>query len=168
MSKDQKACNSQSGFDRDGFAVYQGFLNRNELRELVRQIDRYVREVAPGLPAHEKFYEDKSDPDTLQRLERMDTHDGYFRELIASDHYTVVGRRTLGEEVVPKRVAFFNKPARVGNLTPPHQDGYYFMIQPNWAVTFWLAIDPSSGNRQVRPTESAQRSSGSGLPHRDG
>ena len=43
---------------------------------------------------------------------------------------------------------YFNKPPlRVytpgdcSRETPPHQDGYYFMIEPQSAVTMWLALD---------------------------
>ncbi len=36
---------------------------------------------------------------------------------------------------------YFNKPAKIGKATPPHQDGYYFMLEPCEAVTMWLALD---------------------------
>jgi len=36
---------------------------------------------------------------------------------------------------------WFNKPAKMGTETPPHQDGFYFMLEPNHAVTMWLALD---------------------------
>jgi phytanoyl-CoA hydroxylase len=37
---------------------------------------------------------------------------------------------------------YFNKPPRIGQPTPAHQDGYYFMLEPNEAVTMWLALEP--------------------------
>ena len=36
---------------------------------------------------------------------------------------------------------YFNKPPRIGKPTPPHQDGYYFMLEPCEAATMWLALD---------------------------
>lgn len=33
------------------------------------------------------------------------------------------------------------KPPRIGKGTPPHQDGYYFMLEPNEAVTMWMALE---------------------------
>ncbi|MBM3265105.1 MAG: phytanoyl-CoA dioxygenase family protein, partial [candidate division Zixibacteria bacterium] len=30
---------------------------------------------------------------------------------------------------------------RIGKPTPPHQDGYYFMLDPMIAMTFWIAVD---------------------------
>ena len=47
----------------------------------------------------------------------------------------------LGEDVVCKTVEYFNKPPKIGKPTPPHQDGYYFMLDPQQAVTMWLALE---------------------------
>lgn len=53
----------------------------------------------------------------------------------------------LAEAVVGKNMQYFNKPpraasGRIGQPTPAHQDGYYFMLDPNEAVTMWLALEP--------------------------
>ena len=47
----------------------------------------------------------------------------------------------LGEQVVGKNMQYFNKPAGIGPPTPPHQDGYFFMLEPNHAITMWLALE---------------------------
>lgn len=47
----------------------------------------------------------------------------------------------LGEPVRCKSVQYFNKPPGIGLPTPPHQDGYYFKLQPNLALTMWLALE---------------------------
>lgn len=31
----------------------------------------------------------------------------------------------------------------IGKPTPPHQDGYYFMLNPSVAVTMWMALEPA-------------------------
>ncbi|WP_442505416.1 phytanoyl-CoA dioxygenase family protein [Novipirellula sp. SH528] len=36
---------------------------------------------------------------------------------------------------------YINKPPGIGQPTPPHQDGFYFMLEPNEAVTMWLALE---------------------------
>ena len=36
---------------------------------------------------------------------------------------------------------YFNKPPGYGKASPAHQDGAYFMLEPNEAVTMWLALD---------------------------
>jgi len=53
--------------------------------------------------------------------------------------------------VVGKNLQWFNKPAAVGGPTPAHQDGFYFMLEPNIAITLWLALDHiDEGNGCVR------------------
>jgi phytanoyl-CoA hydroxylase len=47
----------------------------------------------------------------------------------------------LDDEVIPRDMQYFRKPPLVGQATPPHQDGYYFMLEPPSAVTMWLALD---------------------------
>ncbi|MFP6901387.1 MAG: phytanoyl-CoA dioxygenase family protein, partial [Opitutales bacterium] len=37
---------------------------------------------------------------------------------------------------------FFNKPPGIGQATPAHQDGHYFMLRPCHALTMWMALDP--------------------------
>jgi phytanoyl-CoA hydroxylase len=54
---------------------------------------------------------------------------------------TEVAAALFGEGAVPREFQWFNKPPRIGKATPPHQDGYYFMLQPNLAMTMWLALD---------------------------
>jgi phytanoyl-CoA hydroxylase len=43
--------------------------------------------------------------------------------------------------VVGQNVQYFCKPPGIGRPTPPHQDGFYFMLSPCEAVTLWLALD---------------------------
>ena len=49
--------------------------------------------------------------------------------------------RLLGEPVIGKNLQYFNKPPGIGQATPAHQDGHYFMLQPCQAVTMWMALD---------------------------
>ena len=47
----------------------------------------------------------------------------------------------LGCSAVGKELEWFNKVPRESRETPPHQDGYYFMIEPQEALTMWIALD---------------------------
>ena len=71
----------------------------------------------------------------------MQQHDDCFAGLM-DDKPRRLAEQLLGEEVVPKNLQYFNKPPLVGQNTPPHQDGYYFMLEPCRALTMWLALDP--------------------------
>jgi ectoine hydroxylase-related dioxygenase (phytanoyl-CoA dioxygenase family) len=57
---------------------------------------------------------------------------------------------------------YFNKPPSVGQPTPPHQDGYYFMLDPCEAVTMWFAldeVDEENGRMRYVPVFVTQASS---------
>jgi phytanoyl-CoA hydroxylase len=133
---------TKADFDRDGFAIVRGFHSTEEARGLTNQVERYVAEVVPKLPAEAVFYENKQRPETMMRLDMMEKYDLYFDELLCGERFTAFASTLLGDTVVPKFVEMFAKVPRIGKPTPPHQDGNYFMLVPNEALTFWLPIDP--------------------------
>lgn len=129
-------------FDRDGYLVIRGFLSRPELAELNRELARYVVERVPHIPRTDVYYEDRNDPTTLKQMARIKQHDAYFAGLIERPQWPGLAQALLADRVVAQELEWFNKPPRIGKFTPPHQDGYYFMLEPNEAVTLWLALDP--------------------------
>jgi phytanoyl-CoA hydroxylase len=150
-------------FERDGYVTLRGFFGPDELREIRENVDRYVRTVAPELPPGEVMYEDVARPETLKRLAHVDRHDPWFREFLHAGKSTALAELLLGGPVVGQQLAWFNKMPRDSTQTPPHQDGYYFMIEPQQALTMWLALDqvdetngclryiPGSHRRGMRP-----------------
>lgn len=50
----------------------------------------------------------------------------------------------LGEPATLQNMQYFNKPPGRSKPTPAHQDGYYFMITPQSAVTMWVALDDAN------------------------
>ena len=131
----------REAFDRDGYFVLRGFLSSEEAEEINLQTDRYIAEVLPRLPDKAAFYEVKDDPEAIMRLESMSKHDAYFKDLCTSSSLVELAELLMNDQVVTSGMSWFNKPARVGKVTPPHQDGFYFMLEPNEAVTLWLALD---------------------------
>jgi phytanoyl-CoA hydroxylase len=136
MQQNLKQC-----FDKDGYVVLPGFLSPEEVAELRREIARYIIDVAPRLPASEVFYEIKGQPATLKQLQRMFEHDEWFQRFFFSDRFVKLAETLMGDAVVGKNLQWFNKQPGVSLPTPPHQDGFYFMLEPNEAVTMWLALD---------------------------
>ncbi len=128
-------------FDRDGFVLVEGYLSPDEAGEINENIQRFIDEVLPKSPDTTAFYEDVDDPASIKRLQNMADLDPYFGELFQSDRFTSLAGFLLADGVVPKNPQWFNKPARVGAVTPPHQDGFYFMLEPNEAITLWIALD---------------------------
>lgn len=128
-------------FDRDGFLALPQFLDQQELSELNSRLQHYVAEIVPILPRADVFYEDKANTATLKQMQRMEQHDSYFDRLLRGGKFEHVASLLLNDDAVPRGVEYFNKPSGKNTATPPHQDGYYFMLEPCEAVTFWLALD---------------------------
>jgi phytanoyl-CoA hydroxylase len=141
----------KTAFDRDGYVHIKGFMSPQEVKDLNRNLDRYIAEVLPGLGPDAAFYEVKGQADSLMRLQGMCDNDAYFKELYYSQPFINLGELLLGDSLVGKNMQWFNKPAHLGRETPPHQDGFYFMLEPNEAITLWLAQDHiDTGNGCVR------------------
>ena len=127
-------------FETDGYVAVASFLSADEVGECLTQLGRYIDEVVPTLPAEDVFYEDKDDASTLKQLQRMQDHDAWFAEFFAGKPRQLA-EELLGSEVVGKNMQFFNKPPEIGQPTPPHQDGYYFKLDPPHALTMWMALE---------------------------
>jgi phytanoyl-CoA hydroxylase len=128
-------------FETDGFVSLPDFLAPSELTELRTQVARFLREVLPRLPASRVYYEDLGDPGSLKQVQELGEHDIFFRELGTRGAILRLAEVLLGEPVTLQNIQYFNKPPGRGLATPPHQDGAYFPITPNKAVTMWLALE---------------------------
>lgn len=128
-------------FDSDGYLALPGFLKASEVEILARQIDRFIRDVVPKMPAEKVYFEVKSRPETLKQFELMVEHDAWFHDFFSASEFSRLAELLLKGPVIGKNLQWFNKPPLLGKATPPHQDGYYFMIEPNEAITMWLALD---------------------------
>ena len=128
-------------FDLDGFVAIPGFLRDDELAGVKNQLDRYISQCVPEIPRADVYYENLGDTATLKQLSQIGLHDSYFASLIRHPKWSRLAETLLGDKVAPQDLEWFNKPPHIGKLTPPHQDGYYFMLEPNEALTMWLALD---------------------------
>lgn len=129
-------------FDRDGYVAIRPLFDTERIAELNRELDRFIAECVPNMPATDVFYEDKADKKTLKQMMRLERYDGYFADLLQTGILRELAEAVLGEEVRPSNLEYFNKPPGAGKPTPPHQDGYYFKLTPPRAVTGWLALEP--------------------------
>lgn len=129
-------------FESDGYVEVSPLFTRQEMTTLNSEIERFIRDVVPGMPVEKVYYEDKADSSTLKQIQNMFEFDGYFKSLMLEGPARKIAEAVLGEPVVPINMQYFNKPAGVGKPTPPHQDGYYFHLTPCRAVTGWLALEP--------------------------
>ena len=141
----------KESFDRDGYILYRGFLNENEISELAENVNRYIRDVVPTMPQDRVYYDVKDDPNSLKQIQEMFKYDPYFKKLMIGSKFEELAATLLGNPVSSINMQYFNKAPGVSLSTPPHQDGYYFCLEPCEAVTMWLALDHvDEGNGCVR------------------
>lgn len=131
----------QSQYDSDGYVVIRQLLPAGDFALLTQNLERYIREVVPGLPDADAFYDNRSRPETLKQLQHMDC-DPFFADYPNHPVWKGVAERLLGEEARGQGTEWFNKPPRTNHATPPHQDNYYFCLTPPQVLTMWLALDP--------------------------
>lgn len=128
-------------FTQDGYVCVKPLYNASEMAELNTQIARFIKDVVPEMPDTQVYYEDKNDSSSLKQLQRMFEYDEYFNNLMMNGPARKIAEEVLQDEVVAVNMQYFNKPAGIGQPTPPHQDGYYFHLSPCEAVTGWLALE---------------------------
>lgn len=128
-------------FDRDGYVYIPGFLLEEEVDLLNGNLVRFIADKLPAMTTNNYFYEDKNDLTTLKQMQDLEKYDDWFEAMAVAGRYRDLAKALLSEEVECKTVEYFNKPPKIGKPTPPHQDGYYFMLEPQQAVTMWLALE---------------------------
>ena len=143
--------NSNDSFQQLGFFVMEKFLSDTEVGQINSELSRLKKDVLPKMPASEVYYDQKGDSNSLKQLQRLHMYDNFFNTLMINSPFQKIAENLLGEPVEGKNLQYFNKRPMVSQPTPPHQDGYYFMIEPVKAVTLWLALDNvDEGNGCVR------------------
>ncbi len=128
-------------FERDGYVFIPAFFNADQVTAVKWELERYITEVVPGMPANHVMYEDMTNPATLKQMQDMQKYSTFFNDLMCGSEMEKLAEAVLGEKVIGKNVEYFNKPPRIGKSTPPHQDAYYFNIKPTEAVTMWMALE---------------------------
>jgi ectoine hydroxylase-related dioxygenase (phytanoyl-CoA dioxygenase family) len=128
-------------FDRDGYVALRPLFDAAKMAEISAELDRYIAEVMPTMPVEEVYFENREDRSTLKQMQKLSVYDDYFRDLMETSVIRDIASAVMGEPAVPQNLQYFNKPAGIGQPTPPHQDGYYFHLSPCKAVTGWLALE---------------------------
>ena len=127
-------------YDEKGYVAVNGFLTKDQVNELIVQTERFIKDVVPRIPSEEVYYENKDDMSALKQIQRMNDYDLYFKNLALSEKVTALAELLLGGKAELKNTQYFNKIPKQGKETPAHQDGYYFMIKPQVALTMWLSL----------------------------
>ena len=128
-------------YDRDGYVAFDRFLGRETLDAALGKIADIRAGRIAGIPDDRIYFEDPTDRSTLKQVQELFKWDPLFHDLMFEGKARQLAEILLQDEAVGRNMQYFNKPPRVGQSTPPHQDGYYFMLKPCVAVTMWLALE---------------------------
>ena len=131
----------RSDFLRDGFIFMPGFLNDEEVARVNDKTKEFISTKLSEIPRTEVYYEDIEDTSSLKQIQRLFQYDSFFSQMMTGSKFQKLASILLDDSVVGKNLQYFNKPPKKGKPTPPHQDGYYFMLVPNEAVTMWMALE---------------------------
>lgn len=127
-------------YDAAGFVIVRQLLSGSEFQTLRTELDRYIREVVPTLPDQDAFFLDRSRPETLKQMQHMQG-DAFFADYTRHPVWKSLAETLIGEEAHCDTPEWFNKPPGVESPTPPHQDNYYFCLNPPNVITIWMALD---------------------------
>lgn len=128
-------------FQRDGYLYLPGFLSDSQVGEINDRLSEFIQHRLTDMEPKHLKYEVPGDPTSLKMLLDLHVYSPFFERLLVESGFTQLAETVLGEPVIGKTLEYFNKPAKIGKATPPHQDGYYFMLEPMSAVTMWLALE---------------------------
>ncbi|WP_285059960.1 phytanoyl-CoA dioxygenase family protein [Pedobacter ginsengisoli] len=134
----------RENFIKDGYVFLPGFLSPVEVEAIKQNFDRVITEIVPVMQARHVFYEGpEKKASTLKQLIDIQDYDAFFKEKLSTGKFKDLAAFLLEDKVIGKTLEYFNKPPLIGKPTPPHQDGYYFMLNPSVAVTMWMALEPA-------------------------
>ncbi len=128
-------------FQRDGFVHLPGFMGTEEMAEIEARVQEVIECVVPSLPKTEAMYENYDRRETLKQVNVPAERAPALVALRASAKILGLVEGLLAEKAVPQSLELFIKPPKIGTPTPPHQDGFYFCLEPSTALTAWLALD---------------------------
>ena len=126
-----------SSLTEHGILVLRQFLPKTAVDVLRAEMQAVLRRAVDGeFESAHVMYDDIARVGTLKQIQQLADKSGRVRRLV-DDELTPVATAALGEPAVLRNVQYFNKPptsayAEGGSsrATPPHQDAYYFLIEP--------------------------------------
>ena len=130
-------------FDQTGFVCLPKFVSEADFLELDERTTDFISNQVPYLPRESVFYDDLENISSLKQIQKLYEFDDYFCQMMFASKFERLASFLLAADVKGVNMQYFNKPSESSKPTPAHQDGFYFMLEPNEAVTMWLTLDPT-------------------------
>ena len=113
-------------YNTDGFVVVRQFCRDSEVQVFRNDLNRYISDIVPGLPAMDVFFEDKAARRQIRQLPRMHEHDDRFREQLTtgpSRELVSPGEHAARRARTPALRSTRSPPHRLHSIEPTHTNG---------------------------------------------
>ena len=128
-------------FNRDGYAIHNGFFNALEVAAMQAELKRLVDDGKLRNVATDRDGTTHSKTVFNLQICPLSPHSDLFRALPFSGKVRETVRQLIGEEFVFQLDQIFLKPAQSGGGTNWHQDNAYFDIpDPRQGTGMWVAL----------------------------
>jgi len=162
-----KSCNDHvAKFNGDGFVILRGELPNEFVSHIRAEIADFISRDRPKMTPTEAYDEEDAPPQVIKALHGMDRYREFFNALRTNEQLlAMVSAIWPGEEIIAGSVSYFAKPARVGSVTPPHQDNGFHHWNPPQVLELTIAIDASTPENGALICQTGSHKLGE-LPHR--
>jgi ectoine hydroxylase-related dioxygenase (phytanoyl-CoA dioxygenase family) len=150
-------------FHERGFVIIENFFTAEQIDAIEAALKRYIDRVEEGSVAAHVVYEPCIER-KIRNIFEMERDDEFFADLPRDTLLIELVTAIFNDEPISMGVELFGKPAKVGSEVPYHQDNAYFNLEPDQALTIWIALaDATEENGCVRYISGSHRLGN--LPH---
>ena len=125
-------------FRQDGFVLIEKFLSSEEVDDLDRQLERFIRVLVPHVAEGHAFFESSG---AIKHISCPEIYDDYFKQFMTRADTLRIVAACLGQPVKATASEVFYKSAHVGSAAPYHQDNAYIHLAPAEGAVVWIALD---------------------------
>jgi phytanoyl-CoA hydroxylase len=127
-------------FEENGFLVRRGLLPREIVGDCLEAFARYGASGAVPRAAEVVFDDPSVGSRQIKYFKDVDFEIPEFRKLLHSE-LLAVASAILRQPTYFVVMEVHDKPPRGGTFTPPHQDNFYFCLDPPAAVTAYIPLE---------------------------
>lgn len=132
-------------YQRDGYILLKDFFSSDEIDEIKRELQLFIKRYATELKNDEINYTTDGEINSIHRLAGFDSpYQGFFKELLNKEKVINIVRLLLNDEAQPRKAEYFAKPAKTGLKSPLHQDNFYWGIEDHNGLTIWCCLEESN------------------------
>ena len=129
-------------FYRDGFVHIRKLLKKEEIIEILQDVEKIKKKFKNSNYSHMHFTKDKK-LNTLHNINKF-VKKGKIFDLSKDQRLTKIIRKIIGKEIVLRNIEFFFKPKKTGKKVPIHQDNFFWNIPSKKAINIWIACTKSN------------------------